>query len=173
MFKKAAVLIVLSAMGALPALAASYQNVPVVDVGCSKKAASNPDAHTRDCALACAKSGFGIVTKDQQFLKFDATGNAKIAEELKASSQKDHLRVNVSTDWAPGSSGSAVLDQCGNVIGHVSTISHCDNRRRHCRVSGTPLPSTCGTPFSTTMQPNQTHSQCWHPLTNGKRPLTR
>jgi hypothetical protein len=32
-------------------------------------------------------------------------------------------RLNVSTDWAPGSSGSAVLDQCGNVIGHVSTIS--------------------------------------------------
>jgi hypothetical protein len=29
----------------------------------------------------------------------------------------------VSTDWAPGSSGSAVLDDCGNVIGHVSTIS--------------------------------------------------
>jgi hypothetical protein len=33
------------------------------------------------------------------------------------------LRVNVSTDWAPGSSGAAVLDECGNVIGHVSTIS--------------------------------------------------
>ncbi len=32
-------------------------------------------------------------------------------------------RLNVSTDWAPGSSGSAVLDECGNVIGHVSTIS--------------------------------------------------
>jgi len=95
MFKKAAVMIVLSAMGALPALAASYQDVAVVDVGCSKKAARNPDAHTRDCALACAKSGFGIVTKDQQFLKFDAAGNAKIAEELKASTKKDHLRVNV------------------------------------------------------------------------------
>lgn len=37
--------------------------------------------------------------------------------------QWKHLRVNVSTDWAPGSSGSAVLDQQGNVIGHVSTIS--------------------------------------------------
>jgi len=95
MFKKAAVMIVLSAMGALPALAASYQDVAVVDVGCSKKAASNPDAHTRDCALACAKSGFGIVTKDQQFLKLDAAGNAKIVEELKASTKKDHLRVNV------------------------------------------------------------------------------
>ena len=35
-----------------------------------------------------------------------------------------HLRMNVSTDWAPGSSGSPVLDACGNAIGHVSTISH-------------------------------------------------
>ena len=33
------------------------------------------------------------------------------------------LRMNVSTDWAPGSSGAAVLDDCGNVIGHVATIS--------------------------------------------------
>ena len=32
-------------------------------------------------------------------------------------------RLNVSTDWAPGSSGSAVLDSCGNIIGHVSTIT--------------------------------------------------
>ena len=31
--------------------------------------------------------------------------------------------MNVSTDWAPGSSGSAVLDEHGNAIGHVSTIS--------------------------------------------------
>ena len=32
------------------------------------------------------------------------------------------LRMNVSTEWAPGSSGAAVLDECGNVIGHVATI---------------------------------------------------
>ena len=32
-------------------------------------------------------------------------------------------RINVSTDWAPGSSGSAVLDECGNAIGHVLSIS--------------------------------------------------
>jgi Tfp pilus assembly ATPase PilU len=41
------------------------------------------------------KSGFGIVTKDQGFLKFDAAGNAQIAEALKASSEKNHLRVDV------------------------------------------------------------------------------
>lgn len=32
------------------------------------------------------------------------------------------LRVNVSTDWAPGSSGAAVLDSRGNAIGHVAAI---------------------------------------------------
>ena len=33
------------------------------------------------------------------------------------------LRMNVSTEWAPGSSGAALLDHCGNAIGHVATIS--------------------------------------------------
>jgi hypothetical protein len=31
-------------------------------------------------------------------------------------------RISVSTDWAPNSSGSAVVDECGNAIGHVSSI---------------------------------------------------
>ena len=44
-------------------------------------------------------------------------GNPGSTDELKL------LRVDVSTDWAPGSSGAAVLDDCGNVIGHVATIS--------------------------------------------------
>ncbi len=33
------------------------------------------------------------------------------------------MLMNVSTDWAPGSSGSAVLDECGNAIGHVALIA--------------------------------------------------
>ena len=70
----------------------------MVDVNCSKKVAADPDSHTRACALKCEGSGFGILTKDQQFLKFDAAGNAKIVEALKASDKKDHLRVNVEGD---------------------------------------------------------------------------
>lgn len=98
--RKLASCLALLALCAMPAFAAatSFPNVPVVDVSCSKKAAANPDAHTRSCALACAKSGFGIVTKDQGFLKFDAAGNAKITEALKASSEKNHLRVDVNGD---------------------------------------------------------------------------
>jgi Tfp pilus assembly ATPase PilU len=85
---------------ATPALAATqtFNDVSVVDVACSKKVAANADAHTRDCALMCEKSGYGIVTSDKKFLKFDADGNAKIAEALKASDKTDHLRVNVSGD---------------------------------------------------------------------------
>jgi hypothetical protein len=44
-----------------------------------------------------------------------ASGNG---DELK------QLRMHVSTDWAPGSSGSPVLDICGNAISHVAVIGH-------------------------------------------------
>lgn len=85
---------------ATPALAATqtFNDVSILDVACSKKAAATADAHTRECALACEKSGFGIVTADNKFLKFDADGNAKILQALKGTDKTDHLRVNVSGD---------------------------------------------------------------------------
>ena len=93
-------LFLLFGLSAMPALAAveTYKDVPVVDGNCSKKVAADPDSHTRPCALKCAASGFGIVTRDKQFLKFDAEGNTKIVEALKASDKKDHLRVDVTGD---------------------------------------------------------------------------
>lgn len=95
--KKLASMLVLFGLSVFPALAAaaSFQDVPVVDVNCSRKVAANPDAHTRACALACARSGYGILTSDHQYLKFDAAGNKEILAELKNSNEKDHLRVNV------------------------------------------------------------------------------
>jgi S1-C subfamily serine protease len=44
-------------------------------------------------------------------------------EEKFSMHQLRFLRFNCSTDWAPGSSGSAVLDAYGNAIGHVSEIA--------------------------------------------------
>jgi hypothetical protein len=57
----------------------------------------------------------GIVNRF--YRKRAAKDPANSLDELKS------LRMNVSTDWAPGSSGAAVLDECGNVTGHVITIS--------------------------------------------------
>lgn len=93
--KKLASLLILVGLGVVPALAATtYKDVPVVDQQCSRKVMSNPDMHTRSCALACARSGYGVIVNGK-FLKFDAKGNQEILSELKASHEANHLRVNV------------------------------------------------------------------------------
>jgi len=47
--------------------------------------------------------------------------------------------MNVSTDWAQGSSGSAILDETGNIIGHVARISAFNSLRDK---QGAPTPGT-------------------------------
>ena len=81
----------------LPAFAAAeaWNNVAIVDTQCAAKVKADPDSHTRDCAMACAKSGFGIVDKDGNYLKFDANGNAEAVKLLQGTTKKDHLRVSV------------------------------------------------------------------------------
>src|SRR5258707_14820631 len=104
--RKFASFLVLAGLSAMPAMAAveSYKDVSGVDVNWSKKVAADPDSHPRACALKCAARGFGIVTKDKQFLKFDAEGNKKIVEAVKASEKEDHLRV----DGAGGAQGDTL-----------------------------------------------------------------
>jgi len=96
--KKLATILLLFGLGVLPALAAddSYKNVSIIDSKCSAKAAADPDSHTRSCAIQCAMSGYGIITSDKKFIKFDDAGNKKVEEALKASDKKDHLRADVS-----------------------------------------------------------------------------
>src|SRR5690349_3753649 len=97
--RKIVLTVVLTAF-AVPVFAANetFSDVPVVDVNCSKKVSADPDSHTRACAVKCQESGFGIVTKDKQFLKLDANGNAQVIAALKASDKKDHLRADVTGD---------------------------------------------------------------------------
>ena len=76
----------------------TWENVSLVDMNCSAKVKDNPDAHTRNCALQCSKSGFGIVTADGTFLKLDSKGNQDAISALKASQASDHLRATVTGD---------------------------------------------------------------------------
>lgn len=82
---------------ALPGFAAAetWNNASIIDTQCSMKAKANPDSHTRSCALACAKSGFGILDKDGNYLKFDDKGNQTALKLLENSSKSNHLRVDV------------------------------------------------------------------------------
>lgn len=55
------------------------------------------EAHTRECALKpeCQKSGYGVYTADNKFLKFDEEGNRKALAAIKASTKLDDLEVEV------------------------------------------------------------------------------
>ena len=55
------------------------------------------EAHTRECLLMpeCQKSGFGVYTSDNKFLKFDEAGNRKALAAIKASSKLDDFEVEV------------------------------------------------------------------------------
>jgi len=64
----------------------------LVDVMCKGKDLAG---HTAKCALACSKSGYGVVLADGKFLKFDETGNAKTLATLKATTKEKDLKVKV------------------------------------------------------------------------------
>lgn len=75
--------------------AEEWKGVSVIDTNCLEKVKADPDKHPRSCALQCAKSGYGLLTSDGKYLKFDAAGNEKALAALKASDKADHLRANV------------------------------------------------------------------------------
>jgi hypothetical protein len=64
----------------------------LVDVMCKDKDLAG---HTRKCAMACAKSGYGLVLSDGKFVKFDEQGNAKALAALKASEKEKDLKAKV------------------------------------------------------------------------------
>src|ERR1700693_6496167 len=64
----------------------------VVDVMCKN---NDLASHTKDCAVKCAKSGYGIVLADGKFIKFDERGNVKALAGLKATSKEKDLKAKV------------------------------------------------------------------------------
>lgn len=94
------------AMAVISTVAASAAEIEgiVVDVACSsdtvKGGQKAAQEHDKDCALMapCVKSGYGVMTSDNKFIKFDAAGNEKTLAALKATDKKDNLKVKVVGD---------------------------------------------------------------------------
>jgi hypothetical protein len=80
------------------AAAETWKNVPVIDTLCVSKVKADPDKHTTQCALQCVKGGYGLLTAEGTYLKFDAPGNDKTVAALKATKRADHLRATVVGD---------------------------------------------------------------------------
>jgi len=61
----------------------------------SKCQNDEPASHTKECALKCRSTGFGVVTATGDFVGFDTAGNTKAIAILQASAKTDDLRVSV------------------------------------------------------------------------------
>ena len=79
----------------LQAATETWKSLPLMDGHCIGKMADKADEHPRSCALQCAKGGYGVITADGKFLRFDAAGTEKALAALQASEKKDHLRATV------------------------------------------------------------------------------
>ena len=79
------------ALSSVVALAETWTGT-VVDVMCKN---NDLASHSRDCALNCSKSGYGIVLADGKFIKFDERGNAKALAAIKATSKEKDLKAKV------------------------------------------------------------------------------
>jgi hypothetical protein len=64
----------------------------LIDAMCKGR---DPANHTRQCAISCSKSGYGVLASGGRFIRFDDAGNAKALAALKASKKEKDLRAKV------------------------------------------------------------------------------
>jgi hypothetical protein len=67
----------------------------LMDTMCAANKLDQASSHTAQCMKDCAKSGYGLVTKDGKYLKFNEGGNAKALTALKADNREANLQVKV------------------------------------------------------------------------------
>ncbi len=92
MLKKLLGLSAVMALFSTMLLAGTWSGI-LIDKNCSTK--KDLAEHTRKCAIHCADSGYGLVTADGKFVKFDKTGDQKALALLKASKKVNDLKATV------------------------------------------------------------------------------
>ncbi|MBI3666020.1 MAG: hypothetical protein HY236_07315 [Acidobacteria bacterium] len=92
--RKLFVLSGLLAAFALAAAAGEWQGY-LMDTMCAAKMKDKAASHKAQCALSCSKGGYGIVTADGKYVKFDEAGNVKALGALKATTKDQELMVKV------------------------------------------------------------------------------
>jgi hypothetical protein len=73
----------------------------LMDANCSPRKAQRPGAavaHTRGCLRMpfCENSGYGVLTENKHFVRFDKDGNEKAAKFLADIDKTDTIKVTVS-----------------------------------------------------------------------------
>jgi hypothetical protein len=96
------VVLALAVIGVTHAMASNSDPVTVkgylIDVSCATKHAGESgfaEGHDKDCLLMCAKSGFGVLTGEGKFVKFDDDGNKKVEAFIKETDTDSGWKVQV------------------------------------------------------------------------------
>ena len=84
----------LLAATSLVAAAGEWQGY-IIDSTCVVRLRDKVAGHRTKCAIACFKSGYGLLTSEGNFVKFDETGNAKALEALRGTSKDQDLTAKV------------------------------------------------------------------------------
>ena len=87
-------IIVLGALLAVAGMAGEWQGY-LMDSACAAKMKDKAASHKAKCALSCQKGGYGIVTSEGKYVKFDERGNAKALEALKTTTKDQDLMAKV------------------------------------------------------------------------------
>ena len=77
-----------------PASAAEWRG-HLMDTMCAADKLDQAPAHTAECMKRCQGSGFGLVSADGRYVRFDEKGNALALAALEKSERKQDLRVTV------------------------------------------------------------------------------
>ncbi len=85
------------------------------DTACSKHAkdAEKTSKHTKMCALmeSCKASGYGLITADGLFLKFDKPGDEMALAFLEATKKEAHLSIKVTADFSTDPIGVSKIEE--------------------------------------------------------------
>ena len=85
-------LLVVSLLFSAAAFAESFTGT-LVDNMCKGK--EDLAAHTAKCAIKCSDSGYGLMSADGKFMKFDESGNTKALTLLKGTKKESDLKATV------------------------------------------------------------------------------
>src|SRR5512136_2439909 len=100
MKRLAAVLIIAAIFAPALTAAETWTNVPLIDKNCVEKVKAEPDKHETSCLIMCSGSGYGVLTADGTWVKFDEKGNEQALKALKATKKENGIRVTVTGERA-------------------------------------------------------------------------
>jgi hypothetical protein len=74
----------------------------LMDSMCAPTMRDKAASHTAECMKGCRDSGYGLVTQDGKYIKFNEAGNTKAVAELERSGKQENLLVKVAGELKGG-----------------------------------------------------------------------